>query len=456
MQVRCSRWNAVAILGPIILSCIICLSYFSFEFIINLLDLRFDPLCARRFFWLWCLRWSVGYLTGSVLVVSGGGSGGEQPTTRWQCPVCHKLLSTRSNLKIHVADKHSSLQHAFPCPVCGNVYKTRNSLHNHLSIRHRGVRMPKHPGVPVHPLSHHRMSSRATAPPVPPSQQVILSLPQGTVSPTGLSRRGAVSPQRLLEVQQQQRLPIPRGSPSQRIQSPIPSLSRLSSSSHPSRPLRHSSPMPHPFHLQQQHESSSSSYRSGDYHHQQQMHRRLSPPSSYMRSISPLSGLQSSFSSSHTYQRSMSSPRSYPGPSTGGSSQLHRSTPGSPQSSYQRTASSAIEYFRSSGSQQPPYERTGSPPTQQQRYVSRGETSPPPQDYPQRSGSPQPYHGSGAPSASHVYQISTEGAASSSSTQPPSGAYSSTSRTSPSSHPPTALIHPRADLHDPRQLPSSP
>ncbi|KAA0202367.1 hypothetical protein HAZT_HAZT007191 [Hyalella azteca] len=63
--------------------------------------------------------------------------------------MCHKLLSTRSNLKIHVADKHSTLQHAFPCPVCGNIYKTRNSLHNHLSIRHRGVRMPRHPGVPA-------------------------------------------------------------------------------------------------------------------------------------------------------------------------------------------------------------------------------------------------------------------------------------------------------------------
>ncbi|XP_037773480.1 transcriptional repressor scratch 2-like [Penaeus monodon] len=35
---------------------------------------------------------------------------------KWQCPVCYKLLSTRSNLKIHVQDKHSSLQHAFPAP----------------------------------------------------------------------------------------------------------------------------------------------------------------------------------------------------------------------------------------------------------------------------------------------------------------------------------------------------
>ncbi|XP_069939787.1 protein abrupt isoform X22 [Cherax quadricarinatus] len=81
----------------------------------------------------------------------GGVLGDNKP--KWQCPVCYKLLSTRSNLKIHVQDKHSSLQHAFPCPVCGHIYKTRNSLHNHISIRHRGVRMPPPPPPPPHPLS---------------------------------------------------------------------------------------------------------------------------------------------------------------------------------------------------------------------------------------------------------------------------------------------------------------
>ena len=62
---------------------------------------------------------------------------------RWQCAVCHKFLSTRSNLKIHMEDIHSNSQHHYYCPVCGNQYKTRNSLHNHLSIRHRGVKLPK-------------------------------------------------------------------------------------------------------------------------------------------------------------------------------------------------------------------------------------------------------------------------------------------------------------------------
>ncbi|XP_063612112.1 REH2-associated factor 1-like [Penaeus indicus] len=82
-----------------------------------------------------------------ILMCVGGVLVDNKP--KWQCPVCYKLLSTRSNLKIHVQDKHSSLQHAFPCPVCGHVYKTRNSLHNHMSIRHRGVRMPP---PPPHPL----------------------------------------------------------------------------------------------------------------------------------------------------------------------------------------------------------------------------------------------------------------------------------------------------------------
>lgn len=116
------------------------------------------------------------YTIKGIYIIAGSGG-----VARWQCPMCHKLLSTRSNLKIHVADKHSTLQHAFPCPVCGNVYKTRNSLHNHLSIRHRGVRMPRHPGVPVysrpqydvptvHPtdLTRHRVS-RGHSAPGPPS-----------------------------------------------------------------------------------------------------------------------------------------------------------------------------------------------------------------------------------------------------------------------------------------------
>ncbi|KAG7170087.1 abrupt-like 4 [Homarus americanus] len=110
---------------------------------------------------MWCvlgvgMRWvcPVTECNGRTVVVIagvGGFLGDNKP--KWQCPVCYKLLSTRSNLKIHVQDKHSSLQHAFPCPVCGHVYKTRNSLHNHMSIRHRGVRMPPPPPpAPPHPL----------------------------------------------------------------------------------------------------------------------------------------------------------------------------------------------------------------------------------------------------------------------------------------------------------------
>ena len=58
------------------------------------------------------------------------------------CPVCMKVLSNKYNLRTHMEDKHSPVQHAFPCPICQHVYKTRNSLHNHFSMRHRGLKMP--------------------------------------------------------------------------------------------------------------------------------------------------------------------------------------------------------------------------------------------------------------------------------------------------------------------------
>ena len=59
------------------------------------------------------------------------------------CPVCMKVLSNKYNLRTHLEDKHSPVQHAFPCPICKHVYKTKNSLHNHFSMRHRGLKMPQ-------------------------------------------------------------------------------------------------------------------------------------------------------------------------------------------------------------------------------------------------------------------------------------------------------------------------
>ncbi|XP_069186684.1 protein bric-a-brac 2 isoform X23 [Procambarus clarkii] len=79
-----------------------------------------------------------------VLAGAGGGGCG---SGAWEgpaaCPVCLKVLSNKYNLRTHMEDKHSPLQHVFPCPICRHVYKTRNSLHNHFSMRHRGLKMPK-------------------------------------------------------------------------------------------------------------------------------------------------------------------------------------------------------------------------------------------------------------------------------------------------------------------------
>ena len=57
-----------------------------------------------------------------------------------ECPVCHKTIKYKTNLKRHIADKHSPAQHIFQCTLCNKVYKTQNTLSNHMSLVHRDVR----------------------------------------------------------------------------------------------------------------------------------------------------------------------------------------------------------------------------------------------------------------------------------------------------------------------------
>ena len=55
------------------------------------------------------------------------------------CPICHKTIRHRSNIRRHIADMHASEQGVirFKCQICNKTYKTKNSLSNHISLCHR-------------------------------------------------------------------------------------------------------------------------------------------------------------------------------------------------------------------------------------------------------------------------------------------------------------------------------
>ena len=55
----------------------------------------------------------------------------------FQCSVCLKITSTKTNLKRHIGSVHM-IEEPAPCEHCGKQFKNSHTLRNHISLNHKG------------------------------------------------------------------------------------------------------------------------------------------------------------------------------------------------------------------------------------------------------------------------------------------------------------------------------
>lgn len=93
----------------------------------------------------------------------------DNPYEARPCPVCHKLISNRANLKKHLKIRHSVQEEAL-CLYCRKVFRNKYSLWTHINSYHPGVKNASNQdiaaaqdaggsvsgvsGVPGHPSSY--------------------------------------------------------------------------------------------------------------------------------------------------------------------------------------------------------------------------------------------------------------------------------------------------------------
>ncbi|KAK7026018.1 hypothetical protein SK128_009268 [Halocaridina rubra] len=63
----------------------------------------------------------------------------DNPYEARPCPVCHKLISNRANLKKHLKIRHSTQEEAL-CLYCRKVFRNKYSLWTHINSYHPGVK----------------------------------------------------------------------------------------------------------------------------------------------------------------------------------------------------------------------------------------------------------------------------------------------------------------------------
>lgn len=63
----------------------------------------------------------------------------DNPYEARPCPVCHKLISNRANLKKHLKIRHSAQEEAL-CLYCRKVFRNKYSLWTHINSYHPGVK----------------------------------------------------------------------------------------------------------------------------------------------------------------------------------------------------------------------------------------------------------------------------------------------------------------------------
>ena len=60
-----------------------------------------------------------------------------RPLMRTPCPICHKMVSSISNISSHIKQCHATKESAVLCPICKKTYKTTVSLRQHLRQCHQ-------------------------------------------------------------------------------------------------------------------------------------------------------------------------------------------------------------------------------------------------------------------------------------------------------------------------------
>lgn len=63
----------------------------------------------------------------------------EDKIDKFTCPVCGKVISTKGNLKVHLATHRPKGK--YECDICGRIFKTQCNLHRHKSY-HGGIQYP--------------------------------------------------------------------------------------------------------------------------------------------------------------------------------------------------------------------------------------------------------------------------------------------------------------------------
>src|SRR6266850_207726 len=62
------------------------------------------------------------------------------PDLRFQCPLCPRTFSHKTNLTTHVRTHDKSRPRRFPCPYCEHRTDRRNDLESHIISLHQVVR----------------------------------------------------------------------------------------------------------------------------------------------------------------------------------------------------------------------------------------------------------------------------------------------------------------------------
>ncbi|XP_044001160.1 zinc finger protein 43-like isoform X2 [Aphidius gifuensis] len=66
-------------------------------------------------------------------------SGYDNSGTNFVCPICHKRISTKGNLKVHLETHRPKGKYG--CDICGRIFKTQSNLFRHKEY-HGGVQFP--------------------------------------------------------------------------------------------------------------------------------------------------------------------------------------------------------------------------------------------------------------------------------------------------------------------------